>query len=392
MPFFSFRFGQKAFVVLSFLVLFAFNPQVLSADVPNRTLSGAQLVQTLRDNPENHAARWALAQASFKVGRYDIARYHVERLLRTTSSQANLDTLTEALAKITEADPWGTEFNFALLPSTNIRRLTYNDKFITLLGTFTPTGGGQVESGIGLTFGAGLSYGINLPDSSRLTLSARVDQNVFDSSDLNKTVVQFAAKRDAYAIGRSTTIEPYARFRLDESQSIERRYLGLRLSTRWWSENNKQTQVSLVGENREAPESSASNGPYGSIKVRHSFDLDDRTRFGAEMVLSRSRPEGSYLRYWQHQLSADVSRRFAVLGTVGLFGNVTLRGYDDIFPLTDIIREDESVTLGVSYRPARIEVFGSRPKISCQVEKNASNIALYDYETTDCRITFGRSF
>ena len=191
--------------------------QGLSAQESNST---AGLIQIVRENPDNRAARWTLAQVAFQAGQYDAARYHTELLLKKSSSQNDIDTLTRALAEITAADPWDVELSFALLPSTNINRTTYNTEFETTLGTFTPTGGGNQESGIGLTVGAGFSYALSLPDNSRLTLRTRVDQHLYRSSELNQTTLLFAMRRDSFAVGRRTALEPYVRFTYDENQSL----------------------------------------------------------------------------------------------------------------------------------------------------------------------------
>ncbi|WP_144056001.1 surface lipoprotein assembly modifier [Octadecabacter arcticus] len=61
-------------------------------------------------------------------------------------------------------------------------------------------------------------------------------------------------------------------------------------------------------------------------------------------------------------------------------------------PATDLIREDDTVASGISYSPQLFEVFGERPKLTCQVQRTASNITLYDFQTTDCRIAFEKSY
>jgi hypothetical protein len=37
-------------------------------------------------------------------------------------------------------------------------------------------------------------------------------------------------------------------------------------------------------------------------------------------------------------------------------------------------------------------VDNERPKLTCQVQRTASHIALYDYQKTDCRIAFEKSY
>jgi hypothetical protein len=192
-----------------------------------------QLANVLQQDPDNRPARWAFAQGAFDANRYDVARYHVGQLLRSAQSEDDIETLTRGLSEITAADPWDVSFNFSLLPSTNVNRYTYNNEFETLLGIFTPEGGGDEVSGIGLSVGAGLSYTIALPDYSQLSLRTRVDQRLYDVPDLNSTSVCVALSRESFAIGRTTTIEPFLRLGFDEERELERRDYGLSLSTAW---------------------------------------------------------------------------------------------------------------------------------------------------------------
>jgi hypothetical protein len=283
-------------------------------------------------------------------------------------------------------------FNFSLLPSTNVHRYTYNDTFETFLGIFTPEGGGDEVSGIGLSIGAGLSYTIALPDYSQLSLRTRIDQKLYNFSELNSTNVRVALRRESFAIGRTTTMEPYLWLSFDEEQVLERRDYGLKLATAWQLGNGGQLRTSLQAESRNYIDSEATSGPYGRIGVNYGNSIGPRTRFGFGISIARFEPERDHLTYWEGGLSANISRQFDGIGTLGVFASLTARDYEGIFPATDLIREDDTVAVGISYSPQTFEVFGARPKVSCQVQRNASNIALYDYQTTDCRISFEKSF
>jgi hypothetical protein len=363
--------------------------QGLSAQESN---GAARLMQVVKDNPDNRAARWALAQVAFRAGQYNAARYHLEVLLSKLSSQSDIDTLTRALAEVTAADPWDVTLSFALLPSTNINRTTYNTEFETMLGKFTPAGGGNQESGIGLTLGAGLSYALSLSDNSRLTLRTRVDQHLYRSSYLNQTTLLFAVRRDSFAVGRSTAFEPYVRLRYDENQSLDRRDVGLRFSTDLQLERVAHLTATALLEDRGYSDSNTSDGPYGRLSIRYSFAADEKTRLGFGFAVARSNPKSGHLKYWAAQVFADATHRFQDIGTFGVFGRYSQRNYDELFPATALIRSDDKFVLGLSFMPSSFELFGTRPRASCQVERTFSNIALYDYKSTDCGLTFERKF
>ena len=199
-------------------------------------------------------------------------------------------------------------------------------------------------------------------------------------------------RRDSFAVGRRTALEPYVRFRYDENQSRERRDVGLSLSTAFQLEGDAQLTTTAVFEDRDYSLSDTSDGPYGRLSIRYSYAFDEKTRLAFGAALARSSPESGHLRYWEAQVSADATRRFQDVGTFGLFGRYSQRNHDELFPATTLIRADDKFTLGLSFMPARFELFGSRPKASCQIERTSSNIALYDYKSTDCGLTFERTF
>lgn len=355
-------------------------------------VSVGQLADILQHDPNNRHARWALARSAFGAGQFDVARYHVERLLRTARSQNDLDVLSQALAKITQVDPWSVSLNFSLLPSTNLRRTTYNTEFITNLGVFTPTRGGQEDSGIGFSAGGSLSYALSLTDRTQLTLKARLDQNFYDVSDLNQTNIGLAASQEIFFVGGSAVVEPFARFRFDNLQGIERRDIGLFASRNWFLEGGDQIIGSVTLGNRHYFENDYLSGPHWNVRLRYNHLLGEQTKVGLGISLARSEPDDNHLRYSEERVSVDISRSISKVGNVGVFGSFATRGYDSVFPATNLVRNDETVVYGVSFSPRNIRVFGSYPRLSCQNQRNFSNIALYDYETTDCSLTFDRSF
>jgi hypothetical protein len=382
-------FSLKLLVVcLSITLLFLTAPDLRAQE----KISPAHLAGILRQNPDNHAARWAFAQAAFQAGSYDVARYNVERLLHIARSQNDIDVLIRALTEITKLDPWGVSLSFALLPSTNIRRTTYNDQFVTNLGIFNLAGEGEEESGLGISLDSALSYSLSVSDRSQLTLKALISHNIYDVSDLNQSNVRFAVSQEMFFVGGSAVIEPYVRFRFDELQNLERRDVGLSFSRSWWREDGAQFRATINVENHNYIESDSLSGPYGKINLRYSYSLDERTKFGFGVSLARSEPQENHFRYLEGRVSADILRNFSNLGNIGLFGSFTTREYDDFFPATNLVRQDETVIFGASYSLRSFEIYGSRPRLSCQNEQNLSNIALYEYETTDCGITFERSF
>lgn len=108
--------------------------------------------------------------------------------------------------------------------------------------------------------------------------------------------------------------------------------------------------------------------------------------------ISANTPEQDHLRYIGAFMSGELTRPVQNWGTVGVSIGLGMRQYEGNFPLLGKPREDRSASIGISFRSQKIRVFGSSPKVSCQVQQSWSNVALYDYQSTDCALTFVRNF
>jgi hypothetical protein len=148
---------------------------------------------------------------------------------------------------------------------------------------------GTKVGGIGLSIGAGLSYTLALPDCSQLSLRTRVNQTLYDVSDLNCTSVRVALRRESFAIGRTTTMEPFARLRFDDEQELVSFDYGLKLSTSWWLGNGGQLRTSRQGESRNYIASDATSTPYHMLNVNDGISIGPRTRFGLGISIASVR-------------------------------------------------------------------------------------------------------
>jgi hypothetical protein len=148
---------------------------------------------------------------------------------------------------------------------------------------------GTKVGGIGLPIGAGLSYTLALPDCPQLSLRTRVNQTLYDVSDLNSTSVRVALRRESFAIGRTTTMEPFARLRFDDEQELVSFDYGLKLSTSWRLGNGGQLRTSRQGESRNYIDSDATSTPYHKLNVNDGISIGPRTRFGLGISVASAR-------------------------------------------------------------------------------------------------------
>jgi hypothetical protein len=297
------------------------------------------------------------------------------------------------LSDINRADPISYQLTFAFLPSTNIRRYTYNSVFETELGIFRPVGGGEEESGIGLSFGGQVNYSIPLENSAQLTFGLSLNQRIYEASDLNGTQLKATVRYQLFQVGRTDSFEPYINFSFDENLDLEQRRVGVTWDRTWLLDQDNRVTLSFTGEQREEIGSEANAGPFARIRLRYRTALTADLNFTTSVGISRYNVSAGHLAYTGYDVSANLTQSFERIGVLGVFATVSRQGYDDTFPATSITREDDEFRWGISYIPPRsIRIGDWQPRLSCAVVDNSSNIDLYDYRAVDCGFNFVQSF
>ena len=383
------RLRAGAFSIL-FVAVAPFMPKGVLADSapPNTDV----LVSRLEADPDDRQARWDLARRAFAVGRTDIARAQIEHLLRSAQSDADIALLTDALAETLKSDPWDVRLSFAFLPSTNIGRTTENDRFETLLGTFIPQGGGETDSGIGLRYGANVSYARGLTNGAVVTGRASLDRDHYRNDEYGQTRLGLALNYRLYKPGRIVSVEPYLRFRADGEGTHDRSDTGLRLTLENSISDRDRITTRFRFEDRRYVEDEFRDGHLAEIDLGYTRTLSRSASLEIGGGFGQFAGTRDDLSYDQVKASIGYRTRLPSFGGVGAFGIVSVRDYNGDFPGTLTAREDKTARVGVSYAPRQLRIFDARPRLSCHVEQNWSNIALYDYRTTDCAISLERSF
>ncbi len=355
----------------------------------------AVLAQQLARSPQDRALRFRYAQAAYQSGHFDAAKHHLRILMRSSRLPDELANLQKAYADVVDRSHWSFSGHFSLLPSTNINKTSSNIVFETPLGTAVIPDGDNEESGIGVRFGVGASYEDVLASGQTLNYNFGLTRVHFPAERLRRTDASVGLSWGIRAVGSETRINPsLLRTQYDiggDDSSSSTRY-KVRLSHERYLPKGRAVLGSLSAEYRDYDVQDHQDGPVFGAGVTYRTAVFDRFRLISGVNLTRSNPKRPHLRYTGAALSAELSWPVARLGTFGVSAGLGGREYDGDFTSFDFPRSDRFASVGVSATSPRIKIWGSSPKLSCTYQQGWSNIALYDYRSTDCALTFVRNF
>lgn len=351
------------------------------------------LAQQLAKAPDNRALRFRYAQASYQTGRYDAAKYHLKVLMRTSDDAAELVQLRKAYATVVGASPWSFSLNLSLLPSTNVSKVSSNTTFDTLLGQFVIVDGGEEESGVGVRFGGRLSYASMLHDGLALTFSLAANRNWYPTERFRRYDGEASATLGWQTVSGNTEAKPYvARTIYDTAKTSNATRYGFRLSHEHYLSDSASLTGAVTAEYRDYDQANYLDGGFSQGVLTYSSEFAETYSFRVVAKLERSMPERDYLRYTGASLSGEISRSLGAIGTLGLSADLGARQYDGIFPALAEARNDQFGGLGVSFTSPHLKVWELTPKLSCRYGQNRSNVALYEFNSTDCAISFEHNF
>ena len=360
--------------------------------------------EVLRAHPRAANVRLELAHALLLNRQYAASEYQFRELSQLNHPPQAQRVYDSFLNKIAREKPMGISGSFAIVPSSNINRGTFNDT-VVFHGEV-----GEISDQSRSKTGTGLNFGLN--GYFRKPLSPRAMLRL----DWQASTVQHTGREfDSY--------RTYAGLQYIRSAKKYRVSFGPYLSRSWSHLDEKSNVVDLeIGRKNKGLQ-------FGYIRA---LNPKNRLHFNAQLE-KQNQPLKPYLNGdfkwgqigWQHQLTPKVSialfgslsnatkddsaydfhaydgREIKVsaerawqnglITSVGLFGGD--RGYRANYitgigvPRNDTYR---GVTFGLSH--TKFQFKGASPKLSCKIESGRSNVEFFDYNVRECNIGLFRNF
>lgn len=343
----------------------------------------------LAAEPGNVAARRELAHALFLNREYRAARFHFEALEQADPDLAMRPLHRNFLNLIAQNQPYGLTGFFAIIPSTNVTRGSSRSVFDTSLGTLDITS--REQSGYGLNVGFSGYFRRVLSDVRKVEATWSLNGTRYENRDLDSATGTVALNVEALEPWGRWSAGPYVRqtVRVDDGDNTA---IGFSLSGRYRASARDVIFASASHEVREYAHSSTQDGPFTSVSIGLERQMSPAWGLSGGIGFERSAPEEAYLAYDGIRLFGGAGRMW----TGGLQTNANIefgvRDFKANFPLTTTRRADEYVRFGLGVTHARFTYGGFAPRLNCTHTINGSNIALYEYDATDCQMALTRAF
>ena len=386
--------------ILKYLVIIVLSCFLLTTAQAEQSQSQIEQVrlitaQQLAQQPTNRLLRFRYAKASYQLANQDVAKYHLRVMMRTSQSEKELKQLTAAYATVTADSLWSFGMNLSILPSTNINKVSSNKFFDTSSGRFYIGDGGVEKSGAGIKIGSRLSYQSILPNSVFLTSGFEINRSQYPASRLNNFDASVSLKFEKRYVAGVRQVTPYIQRHLYDASPTTNadsfRY-GIKFSNEHYLTSNSSVTGTFSAEYREHDNLSNLNGDFYNTSLSYQGELSKATELALNIRLTHNYPKTEHLKYRGVSLEGVLTRRIGALGIAGINSNLGMRQYQGEFPFLWKTREDRSASIGTSFKALKVEIFDVSPKLSCQIQQNWSNVALYDFKSTDCAIVFEKNF
>lgn len=345
----------------------------------------------LAANPALTPVRQILAQTLFNMGDYDAARFHFRTLLEAEPNRELRVQYANALRVIEQQVPSGINASFAIRPSTNINRGTYNTSFQAGALNFTIDPNSRQVSGVGIQVGLNGFYRVPVAEDAVVTLNAGASQSIYEDDAFNVTQPYASVAYTKSGVQSTWTGTAFANRALRDGGNHVTTY-GLQYSARRQLDGPYVLSYSAVAQQADYDIQPAQSGPTVSFDVGVQQQVNPTTSLNAGVKLARGVPESDAFKYVSTSVYGGVSRSWSG-GWSGFAGvEVGTRRYDDNFTALTFARDDEFVTLSTSILNSTISYAGFAPRLNCSVQLNSSNVAFYDYNATECSFELTRGF
>lgn len=348
---------------------------------------GAALLlrRVLDDRPDAAPVRLALAQVLTEIGDEGAALREL-RAAQAIGLPLEVARMVDRFSEALRARrPFGANLEIAIAPDSNVNTATASDTLGTVIGDFEIDPGGKEKSGVGAALRGSAFFRHTLDDRFSLLARANVGLDLYRDNDFNQVVLDLAA-------GPELRLGPV---RLNLEGGATRRWYGMKP----FEDNLRVELNSALAVGRRG----IARVRLGASKVDNHFnDLQDGRLWTGEIGVERALGSRSGIGLTIGGSVADLadpgystkSWRSQILGwrelgrmTVHVSASMGRLEADERLILFPEKRKDRSFRLSAGATMRQLQIGGFAPLVRFTFDRNASNIAFYDYRRR--RVEFG---
>ena len=343
--------------------------------------------EILRRRPDHINAKRELAHTLLLAKKYFGAESRFRELLRTDTNEIMRVGYQQFLGVIEQNKRLDVELHFALLPSSNINKGTDNAVFDSSLGEFLIDPSMTTESGLGLQFGAAGFFRHIISSQSKVQLDWKVSQTAYHNEIYDNSTGLVSLTYDKETLAHKWSMSTYSR-NVWRNNGLDSNAIGVRFNSQQVLTSANRFAVSILHEYRIHPAKSYQDGSFTSASLSVTHLLDDEFSVSVGVQGESSSPQAEHLQYIGHAAFAEIQKTWDNGTRTTLGVKLGDRGFLGDYPLTNSPREDIYYSINISVFNEKLSFAGLSPKLTCGFTSNASNVAFFDYQSTDCQISF----
>ena len=237
--------------------------------------------------------------------------------------------------------PFSIGVRFALLPSTNVNRGTFNTIFDPGNPGIPPSRiNSQAESGVGLLLGVSAVHRWALSNNNRLIFDVDLTGQAYDNEIHNTATLSFGAtfQRSFEAYQWSVGAYPRSTWREDDDD-----YEAVGNLLTWDRRLAPSTSLffDLRREERAYINSDTLDGPFSAGRVGLTYAMRSDLTLIAGLESEASRPDATFQHYDGHAVFGQAVKQWENGFVTGLRVELGHRHYGGDFPLTFETRQDD---------------------------------------------------
>lgn len=368
-----------------------FRKAMMLAGMSRYTEAAVSLRALLDEKPHEARVRLELARILALIGDESAARREL-RQVQSAGLPPNIARVVDQFANaLRSTKPIGGNIEFALAPDNNINRATKAKTLDTVIAPLDLSEDARARSGMGLRL-SGQGYA-RLPIDRSTTFLPRLS----GSADLYQED-RFNDMSSSLQLGVERILPTSGRLVVSAGQSW-RWYGGAyyvrtgSISLDWLQPTSRTAQI------KASISAAKANYRLNDLQDGHLYngDLGYEKAFtpqsGGSVSITVNRQTANDPGYATRSLGA-AALYFHDVGRVTIFGSASVRrleGDDNLFLFPERRKEWFARTnIGATFRQATFH--GLAPVVRISVERNRSNVGLYDYRRSSAEMGFSRAF
>lgn len=358
--------------------------------------AAAKYRQALASDPHLTLVRSELAQTLVAMDENESAKHHLELLKADAPDIADAQGIQSFIDRIDAKRPYTVAGYVSLAPSTNVNGgSSHSTVYSPVLGWGDIPETSQKTSGIGASAGLSLGFSKRLNDDFQMVTAANVDGRVYADSDYDLLAFSESAELRRIFLGgyvsagvvSSQLVAPST----DPSTLLKLSYhsFGPRLALSKDLGQRNHLQASTVYEYRDYGTGSSLNGWASTNIATLSHAIDATFSVNATAGYDHINQGFDFTSYHTYSFGLGAYKELSHGLTVQVDAMAKFSDFEGINPVALLAREDHRYIGSITLTKRDWNLMGFAPSLNYTYTRNASNIALYDYDShsVDFRLT-----